>query len=468
VEKTVLVYEKDESVIRFLKSFFRRRRYYTVHFFGEGKRSLGEEIEQKKPSVFMVNSPDILTQLQGLRISCPVIAIISGDQTKGIHAAIKSNVDCYLVMPFYEEELDHKLKTLIYRSSVIENLYRDKKDLETLLELTYLASSTLNPKEVLYLVVKKISEVLHATRCSMISVNLEEKRFARVLATFEDPTLTNLRLDLRKYPEISAALSSKKPVIIQDAQKNPIMKGVRELIAPLGIKSILVIPIFFREEVIGTMVLRMSRVHHSFSKREVDFCVALANAASNALYNAFLFQKLDRERGNLEKLSVTDYLTGVYNIRYFYSRLEEEFNRAERYHLPLSCVMMDIDYFKKVNDTYGHRVGDCVLRDFAQLVKRHTRKSDLFARYGGEEFILLLPQTPLDGAIVEARRLRKMITSTQFPHLGKGHTITASFGISGFPDEKIKHFDDLISLADNALYAAKRKGRDQIVVRSSA
>jgi two-component system cell cycle response regulator len=395
------------------------------------------------------------------------MAIISKDETKGIHSAIKSDVECYLISPFYKEELDQKLKTLIDKSSLIESLYRDRIDLEALLELTSLASSTLNPKEVLYLIVKKISEILKVTRCSMISINAEDQRYAQVLSTFEDPSITNIRLDLEKYPEIRNALSSRKPVIIKDAQKDPLMKEVKDVIAPLGIRSILVIPIFFREEIIGTMLLRTSRANHAFTKREIQLCVALAKASSHALYNAFLFQKLYREKAKLEKLAITDYLTGIYNIRYFYSRLEEEFSRAERYQMPLSCIMLDIDHFKKINDSYGHRIGDFILREFAQIVKRYTRKSDLLARYGGEEFILLLPQTSLKGALIEARRLQKVVREIRFRQLREGQGITVSFGISCFPDKGVKKSDDLINFADNALYKAKEKGRDLIVSHAS-
>ena len=164
-----------------------------------------------------------------------------------------------------------------------------------------------------------------------------------------------------------------------------------------------------------------------------------------------------------ERLAITDYLTGIYNIRYFYNRLEEEFSRAVRYKIPLSCMMLDIDYFKKINDIYGHRIGDITLREFAQLVKSHTRKSDIFARYGGEEFIMLLPQTSLEGAIHEAERIKKAVSEHQFMGLEKEDKITVSIGIACTSDEKMKTPDDFITFADNALFTAKNRGRDQII-----
>jgi diguanylate cyclase (GGDEF)-like protein len=242
------------------------------------------------------------------------------------------------------------------------------------------------------------------------------------------------------------------------------METVREIIAPLGIRSIVVAPVIFRDEVIGTLLLRTSRAGRAFSKEEVRFCSAIANASANALYNAFLYERLHKEKVRYEKLAVTDYLTSIYNIRYFYKRLEEEFSRAVRYQTELSCIMLDIDHFKRVNDKYGHRIGDTVLREFAQLVKRHTRKSDLFARYGGEEFIILLPQTSSKGSMVEAERLRKIVKGHQFKALKKGHSVTVSLGVACSPDERIKNHDELIHRADSALFKAKEKGRDQSVL----
>ena len=300
-----------------------------------------------------------------------------------------------------------------------------------------------------------------------MSINPDNRRYADVISTFEDPDITDLKIDLQKYPEIRKALNSKKMIIIKDVQKDPLMKDVKELIAPIGIRSIVVIPVIFRDEVIGTLLLRTSRKRRSFTKREIDLCIALANVSANALYNALLHEKLSREKTRLERFAITDYLTGIYNIRYFYNRIEEEFSRAVRYRLPLSCIMFDIDHFKKVNDNFGHRVGDIILREFAQLVKMHTRRSDVFARYGGEEFILLLPQTPVKGAVAEAERIRIAIKEHQFDAIRKKIDIAVSIGISCRPHKKIKNYDDLINLADNAMFAAKKKGRDRIVVSPS-
>lgn len=375
---------------------------------------------------------------------------------------IDDEVECYLLSPFLKGDLEHKLKAVIEEKNWLKDLY--KEDLEAIIELIHLVSSTLDPMEVLHLLMKKISEMKNVTGCSMISIDVVDQRYAHVVSTSESSELKNLKLDLKKYPEIRKVLLLKKPEVIKDALKDSVIKEVKAIIAPIDIRSIMVIPVIFRNEVIGILLLRASRTDLSFTKREIRLCTAIANVFANFLYNAFLYARLEKEKTKLERLAVTDYLTGVYNIRYFYKRLEEEFSRAERYNIPLSCMMLDIDYFKKINDTYGHRIGDIVLREFAQLVRGRTRKSDAFARYGGEEFIMLLPHTPLKGVIDKAERIRKVVREYQFMGLKEKGRITVSIGIACTPDEKIKTPDDLIAFADNALFTAKNMGRDQIVV----
>jgi len=463
MKKKILIYDGERGVLKFLRSFFRKHGEYSAHFIKRDKAVLLRELERRRPDALIMDAPGCLEDIKPSKLGCPVIATIPpGNVASGIRAALRSGVEYYLLSPFYKEDLEQRIKVAIGKKSWLEDLYRERKDLETLIELIYLVSSTLKPKEVLYLIVQKISDILNVTRCSMINLDTEDPRYAYVVSTFEDPKITNMRIDLRKYPEIRRALFLKSPVVIKDAMKDPVMKEVKDVIAPLNIRSIMVVPVVFHDEVIGTLLLRTARMGRTFTKREIRLCTAIANASANILYNAFLYDRLDAEKSVLERLSVTDYLTGVYNARYFYNRLEEEFSRSERYKMPLSCMMLDIDRFKRVNDTYGHRIGDIVLREFAQLLKDHTRKSDVFARYGGEEFIILLPQASLKGAIAEAERLGRIVREYRFKALKEGDRITMSIGIACTEDATIKASDDLITCADNALFVAKR-GRNQIV-----
>lgn len=171
----------------------------------------------------------------------------------------------------------------------------------------------------------------------------------------------------------------------------------------------------------------------------------------------------------IEKMSVTDELTQLYNRRYFYERLDSEIERALRYKHSMSLLMLDIDYFKKVNDTYGHQTGDDVLVSIAASLKSSARVSDIVARYGGEELIIVLPETDEIKAGIVAEKLRTNVGNLEFISKGdKKFNVTVSIGVSSLKmidDQKSKDVKkDLIKLADTALYTAKDSGRNKVVL----
>jgi diguanylate cyclase (GGDEF)-like protein len=168
----------------------------------------------------------------------------------------------------------------------------------------------------------------------------------------------------------------------------------------------------------------------------------------------------------LEELSVTDELTGIWNRRYLWERLEEEISKAKRFHHALSCLMIDIDDFKAINDTYGHITGDTVLIEIAKILKKQCRSHDLLARFGGEEFVMVLQQTDLDGAGQLAQRLVKTVERQPFSTEDhKPLKVTISIGVATYPAEYITDVNGLIKKADEALYQAKRKGKNRVVFK---
>lgn len=156
----------------------------------------------------------------------------------------------------------------------------------------------------------------------------------------------------------------------------------------------------------------------------------------------------------VEAKSVTDSLTGLYNYRYFHQRFREEVERAKRYGQPLSLVLMDVDYFKKFNDKYGHLLGDAILQAVASAMKNKVREVDVLARYGGEEFVLILSQTDKEGARLAAARLQSAIRETWIEDNGNELRVTFSMGIATFPDDASDE-KGLFMCADMALYQAK-------------
>jgi len=165
----------------------------------------------------------------------------------------------------------------------------------------------------------------------------------------------------------------------------------------------------------------------------------------------------------LKRLSITDNLTGLFNHRFFHDRLEYEFMRAHRYGVPLGCIMIDVDHFKSVNDTYGHLVGDEVLRALGKLIIQATRSVDISARYGGEEFAVILPNTDLDGAVKCARNVWKTVEQAEIETGKKKLHITISVGVTALSPD-INSEDELLRRADDALLAAKRRGRNNVCI----
>jgi two-component system cell cycle response regulator len=175
-----------------------------------------------------------------------------------------------------------------------------------------------------------------------------------------------------------------------------------------------------------------------------------------------LWDELQEKNKLLEELVKKDGLTNLYNHRYFHDRIVEEFNRCKRYGLSVSCVLMDIDFFKKINDTYGHQAGDEILKKLAEKILSNIRDVDIAARYGGEEFALILPHTTIENAANFSERLRRCVDETDFQFNGISIKVTVSLGVASLPENKPATHTDIIRFADEALYAAKTAGRNRV------
>ena len=175
-----------------------------------------------------------------------------------------------------------------------------------------------------------------------------------------------------------------------------------------------------------------------------------------------LHEALQEKNRQLQEMANRDGLTGLYNHRYFHEQLSKDFLRAKRYHESLSCALLDIDHFKKFNDTYGHQTGDVVLSTLARVIEDSIRDSDLAARYGGEEFALILLHADGSVAFEVAERLRQMVENYEVQDKGKALHVTISVGIATFPHKEVHDSKELIECADKALYKAKGKGRNRV------
>ncbi len=171
---------------------------------------------------------------------------------------------------------------------------------------------------------------------------------------------------------------------------------------------------------------------------------------------------IENQNKILSELSIRDGLTGLYNYRHMLQTLRKEFSRAKRYNTDLSCLMLDIDFFKKINDSCGHGFGDYVLKECAKVLQHCTRESDFLSRYGGEEFVVLLPHADINGAMQTAERLRESFEKNTFSSDSFSKTITVSIGVASLGQHQPSQAEEILTYADKALYQAKNDGRNRV------
>jgi diguanylate cyclase (GGDEF)-like protein len=217
------------------------------------------------------------------------------------------------------------------------------------------------------------------------------------------------------------------------------------------------IPLVSFGQSLGVLVLSSDR-KNAFSAAELSPLESVADICATAIQNS---QYVER----VKQLAYLDGLTGIFNRRFFELRIAEEIERARRFGTGLGVIMIDIDQFKRLNDEFGHLLGDEVLRQVSSILHRQLRKIDVVCRYGGEEFAVLLPETNCEYSLGVAEKLRRMVEAWQFP--GVPRAVTISAGAASFPEHGTSR-DELVSAADAGLYAAKQTGRNRVCLAPSA
>ena len=222
------------------------------------------------------------------------------------------------------------------------------------------------------------------------------------------------------------------------------------------LKSHMTLPLAVEGDMIGCISLN-SEQPNAFDAQDLQFFSVIGSQMATTIKH---FQRFS----SIKDIATFDPLTKLYNRRYFEERLALEAKKSFYSGNALSLVMVDIDHFKQVNDTYGHTMGDKVLQEIAHLLKHSLRKQDTVARYGGEEFVLILPESGLEECSMIAERIRRLVENSPID-VGKARlNVTISLGISNFPVHRVKSKEDLVKLADLALYDAKNKGRNRVCI----
>jgi diguanylate cyclase (GGDEF)-like protein len=459
--RKVLIIEDDRTVGAIIEEMLTSNGY-AARLAGTGAEGI-EAAREWPPDVVLLDL--MLPDMDGLEVCdslrrlglagrLPVIIVSGTGDKKTIAGALSKGADDFVVKPVDELELVERVGAQLRISGFYRELWEDKRNLETILDITQAVSATLDSSEVLDIIVEKVADITGAVRCSVVLVSGGE---GYVLASHDNLVAKNMKIDLEKYPEIRKVIDTKHPVTLKDMKKHPLMDEVRDRITDLEGMSLLVVPIVFQDEVLGTLFLRARRAQDGFSKKEIDFCRIVANSSYHAMKNARLYEEVKGEKERLRELSITDQLTDLYNHSFFTLMLDEEFEKALRYETPLSLLMLYVDNFRHINRAYGHTKGDKVLKETAGLIKGAVRKCDMVAHYGGGVFAVILPQTPLVGAAVEeAERIRALVEAHRYADLDD-EVITLSIGVASYPDKKVVNSGDLVNLADGALGEAKRE-----------
>ena len=327
---------------------------------------------------------------------------------------------------------------------------RESEVLKTLLEVSKLISSNYPIPKVIKRICGKLRKLLNTDDCSIMILNEQ----SRELAFSESSGLTpwemkNIRFSLGEGVAGWVA-KHKRPVLIEDVRTDSRFKVVEN--QKRSMVSMISAPLMVKRRVIGVVSLSTRNEGHSFTADELELVVLMSAHISLALENNRLYE-----------ISVLDGLTNIYNRRYLEQRLMEEVAYSKRYSKPLSVILMDIDFFKRLNDTYGHQAGDHVLQGVSKRLSDALREYDVIARYGGEEFAIILPTTPkLEGAAI-AERLRTSICEAPFRFKDEDLSCSISLGVSALPDDA-NDPESLIARADEALYKAKDSGRNQVSI----
>lgn len=366
---------------------------------------------------------------------------------------------------------DEKLLTLLAQQSAIAivnaRLYDMEKkraaELALLFESSTNITKTLDFRAVLNMTAQQLARAANATSAYVLSYD-QDKGEAVVLADFYSPEASEtekatpdigVTYDLKTTPKLFDALRSGQAWLMKmdDLDTDPVSQAE---LRNYGIKSALALPMMLAGRVHAYAEIWDSRNDRDWSNEEVRLCQTLANQATTTIENARLFDESQQQ-------AVTDPLTGLYNRRGLFQLGERELDRVRRFGHPLTAIMLDIDHFKRINDTYSHAAGDVVLQALAERCRGLIRDTDILGRYGGEEFALLLPETDIPGAQLVAERLRKQASATPVMTSRGPIQMTISLGLTAF-SEDIPDLAVLLDHADTAMYAAKQEGRNRVTI----
>ena len=327
----------------------------------------------------------------------------------------------------------------------------DQRRYQELIDL-HKAISLLSLEGISAVLVDRLSSVFSIDYFTLFLYD-QDKRKLNLMCHNHPEIESSFSIPLSSSPIMEAAVLRGQYIREQDFSTSSYYRGADN---PLFKKGYFVsIPLMIEQEIVG--VLNINDVgQDSFDVGDLDFILNLSEFIAMSISNAVLYEQAN-------KLAVTDGLTGISNRQSVEKSLQIEFERSKRYNSPLSLIILDVDHFKDVNDTYGHQKGDEILIAFASLLKKACRTNDIAARYGGEEFVMVLPQSNAQGAFKIAERVREEMMKISFTGNESNFAVTVSCGVAEF-NKDYESINKLIAEVDQALYEAKNGGRNRTIL----
>ncbi|MGE5416054.1 MAG: diguanylate cyclase [Acidobacteriota bacterium] len=408
-----------------------------------------------------INGYDVCKELKSHHETSdiPVIFLSALDHTEDkVHGFSVGAID-FITKPFQPEEVLVRVRTHLSLQVTRRELIKTNNELKYALlrekmlnDFSRALGRSLDANILIETITTLAPELIGAETCELGILNEDGITLSRVFPA-DMPAGNALSMhsdDDSSMAELWQFLGSGSPRLIETRQ---VTAAWSSPLKESGITWVMLVPLVLVETRLGVLILTSTKPQNVFTKRDLNLAESLGRLTAMAIQNAKLFE-------HSQHLANTDGLTGLNNRRHFYDLAGQEIGKARRYQMPLSLIMLDIDFFKRVNDTYGHTCGDDVLRNVADCVQANIRTVDIHGRYGGEEFVVLLPFTTAEQACILAGRLRARVA--EIATLSEQDTInvTISLGVAGYHHDGTDSLEELLKRADEALYSAKSNGRN--------
>jgi len=484
----ILVADDDPAVLESVTWLLQENGYEVIP--ADGGAACLEQLERRAPDLLLLDI--LMPDIDGCRLlerikaderwtDVPVLMLSAQPPEEASVRSLGLGAADFIRKPYRPKELLARVQAQLRMGAVLRStraalqrseaaLQRAQYDADsrrTLVDILHEVTGDLSVAELFHLLVRRAARALEVPHCAVM-ISRPGDTTVTVVAAYEHPGLQSRPVPISWFPEIHQALAAGEPVLVEETATHALYGAERPVLGidgePITVRSAMALPFTIDRAQYGVFLVRRTPEQPGFGPADLEFAQAVITAAVAVIQRAQVVETTMADNARLEQLAQTDPLTQLLNRRALTERIATEMERALRYDATLALLMIDLDHFKRVNDTHGHLVGDDVLRDMGELLRGMIRTNDIVARYGGEEFLVLLPETDDAGAEVFAERIRQAVEAASFARdaMTEPLRMTCSIGVALFPAARVETAEDLLARADSALYRAKADGRNRV------